>query len=486
MADISRNPESSIEKGELLDDLRILDLTVEGKAVARHHGRVVFLESGLPGARVQARVTEVKTKIILAETVQLLESSSYEAAPWCPHFEECGGCNWQHFSVEAALDWKRRHVHETLTRIGKLDKDIPVLPVTQSPFLRAFRNKMSFVFGEHEGCPNLGLRKWKSHELATIDDCGVIHPQTAEILRYMREAVVRLGLNAWRLTARTKDQEKQKISGYLRYLNVRTSSGSAGQKPQFLLECITGTGHESPVSNNGKISNKNAVKILANELIEHFALSGFVHSERKSLAALAQGEKLVEVYGENSLTEQVGHIPLTIPYNTFFQTNTGAASLLYEHIAREAALTGKETVWDLYCGVGGIGLFLAREAKAVHGFEISEAAVRAARLNARVLHADHCSFHAGDVTSSICLRQPAPDVIIVDPPRSGLSSLAVELLLKAPTAQKLLYVSCNASTQARDSFLLSNQWHPVKSIPVDMFPYTPHIENLLVLNRSCG
>lgn len=482
MATIPQYAEQSPNVGDILDNLQILDFTVDGKAVARHGGRVVFLDSGLPGACVRARITEIKKRIILAEAIQEHESSPHETVPWCPHFEECGACNWQHFSMQAALDWKRSHVRESLTRIGKV-KDIPIQPVTSSPVLRSFRNKMTFIFGEQGGTSNLGLRKWKSHELVPIDGCGIIHPLAGKILQYTREAIAKLGLKAWKCDK--VENGRSRVSGYLRYLIMRTANESAEGQPQFLVECITGTDHEALGIHN-KLSNRKAVGELANDLMERFSLSGFVHTERKSLTALAQSEKLVEVVGKDHLLEQIGHISLSIPYNTFFQTNTGVARLLYEHIAREAALTGVETVWDLYCGVGGIGLFLARAAKAVHGFEISDAAVRAARHNAHILGAEHCSFHTGDISSNICLQYPAPDIIIIDPPRAGLSAQAVELLLRTPTAQKLLYVSCNVATQARDISLLSKQWHPEKGIPVDMFPYTPHVENLLVLKRSSG
>ena len=252
------------------------------------------------------------------------------------------------------------------------------------------------------------------------------------------------------------------------------------------MECITGSNHRAVPSGGGKSrsarSNTDAVRALGLKLMEEFSLTGFVHLERRNPSDVAQGEWVVFSTGSGKYRERFGHLVLTVPHNAFLQTNSGLAALLYECALEEAALTGGETVWDLYCGAGAIALHAAGRAGEVHGFDAQPDAIAAARKNGAALGLAHCHFHQGAMSPSLLASAAKPDVIFADPPRAGIDRSVINALLAAP-ARRLVYISCDPGTQARDVALLSPAWKTLRSRPADMFPYTPHVENIVVLDR---
>jgi 23S rRNA (uracil1939-C5)-methyltransferase len=379
-------------------------------------------------------------------------------------------------------------VRDSLARIGKIN-DIPVLPVLPSPVMKAYRNKMSFAFAPRtEAGPALGLRQAGTCSLVEVRACGLQPPVVMRILDAVRANAAHLGLAAWNWQKKDPAAKGEERSGYLRFLVVHTPAYTPGGMPQILLEFITGRNHEGAVDCGGKnstaaLSNAEALRRLAEALVAEFPLTGVVHSERSRVTDVALGERPVQSFGSRDYLERFGHLLLRVPYSVFLQTNTGAAALLYEQIGREAALDPAYTLWDVYAGCGSIGLYLAEKVRMVHGFEIREDAVRAADNNKRALRYAHCHFHVGALKPIALETLPRPDVVVIDPPRSGVEEEVMQVLLHAP-AKTLLYVSCDAATQARDAARLSSVWTAVKSLPVDMFPYTPHVENLLIFKRK--
>lgn len=472
---------SALQADDLLAPLTITDVTIEGQGVARYQGRVIFLEQGLPGDVVAARVKKITKNIVYANIETLLQPSPHTVTPWCPHAEECGGCLWQHFSPSAACAWKEKHVRETLTRIGKIP-DIPVSAIISSPQSRQFRNKMSYAFFPGEGGSTLlGLRRRKEKSVIEITACGLQPPVAMQLLECVRQSVNLQNLAAWDPpSVRDSDKQAEPGRGYLRFLVIHTPEYAPKGQRQLLVECITGTAHEAHCSPG--LKNKDAVYRLGQELMERFDLTGFVHSERKSKSDIAQGERTVTVLGADEYQESFGELLLSVPHNAFLQTNTRTATALYESIAEEAGLDGTQVLWDVYSGVGGIALFLAGKAQEVQAFEIQKEASAAAMRNSARLGYEHCHFHASALTQKLARTLPPPDVIIMDPPRAGISPEVVDILCGIP-AKKLLSVSCDVATQARDIARLNSVWLPAKAIPVDMFPYTPHLENLIVLRR---
>lgn len=466
-----------MQNDEILRDLHVTDLTVSGDGVARAGGRVVFIEGALPGAVVHARVTGTRKGTARAVLHETVAPSPHAVSPWCPHCDECGACLWQHFSLSGARDWKTRHVRETLARIGNV-KDISVTPTLASPLEKGFRNKMSFAFGGEEELL-LGLRRRGGKGVVEVTRCGLQGEPTMRLLGRARTLAREAGLAAWR----ERRERKGGSGGYLRFLVVRVPEYRPDGAARVVVECITGPDHDAaPRTAECGATNREAVRFLGRELVREFGLSGFVHSERASREDVAQGERTVWSTGQSHIVERFGAIEVMAPHGAFLQTNTGAASLLYEQAAIEAQLNGAQCVWDLYSGVGAIALYMAGRVREVHGFEKDPRSVEAAKNNSKTLGFDHCFFHQGTVTAERLAALPEPDVILVDPPRAGIEPHIVDTL-DATYAKRIIYISCDIATQARDIKMFSDAWKPVKSIPVDMFPYTPHVENIVVLNR---
>ena len=471
-------PDSAYAPGTLLEELTVTDLTVDGKAVARHQGQVVFLDAGLPGEALSARVVKTAKRIVHAQVERSLRPSPHAVAPWCPHVADCGACAWQHFSLEAAREWKQKHVRETLTRIGRVTDPV-VAPLVPSPLDRAYRTKMSFAFApgvaqEATGKTLLGLRRFREKTVVEVSDCGQQPPTVMRLLAHARHMVNNLELEAWQGSG----------AGYLRFLVVHTPLYAPQGKPQILVECVTGTNHRQTGRGEGRNKQSNADKVreLGLELMKEFALTGFVHSERGNLSDVPQGENTIFLAGSDEYQEAFGPLILSVPYNAFLQTNSAVAGSLYAGAAEESGLTGREVLWDLYSGVGSIALYLASQARELHGFEIQAEAVAAARKNSTALGYGHCHFHQGALSPSAFAAIPQPDVIIADPPRAGFDEAVSDFLLTAP-ARRLVYVSCDPGTQARDVARLAPAWRVRHSRPYDMFPYTPHVENIVVLDR---
>lgn len=466
---------------DLIGPLEITDLTVDGRGVARHEGRVLFVDNALPGAILFARPRASAGKVPCADAARVLRASPHECAPWCVHAGICGACPLQAFSYEAALEWKRTHVRQCFMRIGKI-ADPHVLPLVPSPRVRAFRNKMSFAFGNdaHGRCL-LGLRQRNGRDIVEVSACGAQHESAMGILAHTRDLVRRLGLPAW-----TGDGKGRRSgsSGYLRFLVIRIPEYRPDEQPQPSVECITGPDHALQVRGEDGQTREagDAVRLLGKDLMRLFSLSSFVHGERRHSAALASSERACFILGTGEIQERFGPLHLVAPYNAFLQTNTGAAALLYETVADEAGDVAGKRIWDLYCGVGGIGLFLAAGAGEVHGFEAHPESVTAARKNSAALGFGHCFFYEGPLSKTI-KTAPPPDIIVLDPPRAGLEKDVTEALLHL-RASRLLYISCDPATQARDIARLAPAWSLIKCRPVDMFPFTPHVENLAVLERT--
>lgn len=455
---------------QLLSGLEITDLTVNGGAVARHEGRVVFLDAGLPGDCVTARVLAVEKRVVRAGLEAIERPSAHRQPSWCPHFTDCGACTWQDLQPERLLDWKREHVRQTLRRLGG-GEEIPVAPVLASPLQRGYRNKMAFAFAvDGQGKTVLGLRKRNSHEVVEVTGCSLLPEPAMAIVAHVRRRSEELGLGSWN----GQGQEGEA----LRFLVLHMPSyTSAPGQTQIIVECICG-----PTSGGRRGRTAEALQSLGRELMDGFGVSGFIHTERRQRAPVAQGEKLVASLGKTICQEQYHHLLLETPYDCFMQTNTGAAEALYAQIAAYAGLTGSEVLWDIYCGAGGIGLYMARLAREVYGFDIQEAAIRAARENALRLGFSHCRFQAGDLRLTLAEAAVPPDVVVLDPPRSGLDAGVVDRVKRLP-ARSIVYVSCDVGTQARDMAKLREAWQPVEASPVDMFPHTPHVENIVLFTR---
>lgn len=460
-------------------DLDIHALSHDGRAVGRifneqaanPHGPVVFVPGALPGQRVRVRLSAVKKSFAEGVLVSVLTPAPDAVAPACPHAAECGGCPLQEMPYSAQLHWKQRILTDALTRIGRLN-DLKINDILPSPQPWGYRNKMEFAFtADVHGQLSLGLRQRGSHDVVDITHCKLMPESAMKVLDAVRKVAQESGLAAW---------DADDSSGFWRFAVLRMpqvtqaqAEGEAKGGQQCLVCCIT---------SRGTAKEQLLVKDMGHKLMAELPeITGFVHEVRDSVDNIPVGEKSLCRLGEDVLTEYLGGHSYVVGSKSFFQVNTGAAEHLCAAVVQGADLSGTEILWDVYCGVGAPGLSLAGKASRVYGIETSSQAVDMARKNAEAAGYTHCAYAVGE--AHILLRRLAgPHVVLVDPPRGGLHSAVVKELLRARPA-KIVYVSCNPATLARDAALLVQQGYRVGMVqPVDLFPQTPHVETVLVLH----
>ena len=442
-------------------ELRIHSLAFGGNGVARLDGFVVFVRSALPGDTVRARVTKVQRRHAEAVTTELLAPGPVRVEAPCAHYPACGGCRFQDLAYEAQLEAKHAWVEDSLRRIAGIP-DLPLEPIVGAESVFHYRNKMEYSFAPGPDGPVLGLhRAGRWDEVLELERCWL----TTEVGNAIRNTI-----QAWAREERLEAYDQAEATGYLRHLVVREGLNTG----QALVQLVT---HERE-----RFDRERLIEVLT-AIPEVRSIHWSVNETPAEVTNLPS-ELL---WGEEAIEEKLGGLRFRVRPNAFLQTNTAMAERLYE-LAREAAgLTGGETVYDLYCGIGTIGLSLASDALTVWGIEISEESVACAIENAELNSIGNAAFFAGNVGEVLQeLRDRAgdPDVVVVDPPRAGLAGKALRRLgeLAAP---RVVYVSCNPTTLAGDAKKLREEYgySLVRARPVDMFPHTPHVETVALLER---
>jgi 23S rRNA (uracil1939-C5)-methyltransferase len=463
-------------------ELQIEKLAFGGKAIARIDDFVVFVENAIPGQRVRTLITKKKRQYAEGRAIEVVSQSPDYTVPFCRHFGVCGGCLWQNLSYEEQLRWKRIHVQESLEHVTGLE-GVAVEPTVPSPQDKYYRNKMEYTFADRRWLlPDeiaakevtygrdfaLGLHvRGFFDKVFNVEECFLESPRSVAILKATREWAAGSGLSAY--TTRTHQ-------GFWRFLVVREGK----RTDQTLVHCITASDPRQEEIGEG----------LARHLTNLFPeITTFVHSVSRKKAQVAIGDDSRTLTGPGYIEEHLGGLRFRISAHSFFQTNPLAAEKLYETVRQCGAFSGEETVWDLYCGTGSIALFIASRVRRVVGFEVVEEAITDAYTNCRLNGVENCSFHLGDLKDVIAgAREMAqssglPDVIIADPPRAGMHPNVIRALLEmAP--RRIVTVSCNPATLARDLGLLREKYHVGKVQPFDLFPYTPHIECVVQLERK--
>lgn len=478
------------------DDTLELDLhglSPDGRTVGRSSdGLTVFVRGGLPGERVLVRLTGVRKRMAEAELVQVIEPSADERSAPCPHAGTCGGCPWQQLPYARQLDWKRRIVQDALRRIGRLElpEELvrPVLSCGERSQWR-YRNKMEFAFGRGEhGETLLGLRSRASRSVTEVTDCLLQSPRTMTVLAAVRELCRKHHLHAAvpehaapkRTPRRTAFSSAVRQNDILRFLVIREPCDGG-----CLVELITLPSPQEAVT----------LQTLGRELLNGpCGVTGFVHSTRTSPADVAYGENTVFAIGETELSEtlhlQGRDVTFALDHNSFFQVNSRAAELLYNTAAALAAqlfdsgegFRGREC-WDIYCGVGGLALTMAPHFSRVCGLESVAQAVKLAAVNAERAGTDTAfRFECGDAArlERLFRSRGVPDLLVTDPPRAGMDEKTVRSILDH-RPPRLVLVSCNPATLARDLALLAPAYRIRAVQPVDLFPQTPHVETVAAL-----
>ena len=471
-----RNKEKLLRKGEEIV-LKIEDVAYGGLGVARIDGVVVFVEKGLPGQTVRARVMKKKSDYLTARVLDVLKPADYEVPPKCAHFGVCGGCKWQNVDYSQQLQFKQKIVRDSLQRIGGFYA-VSVQPTLSSPDVFFYRNKMEFSFSdkrwllsnqEQDEKPKdfaLGLHVPRRYDkIVDIDTCYLQSPESNRLLNLVKKFTRESGEKPWSTASHT---------GFWRHLVIREGKHTG----QRMVNVVTSEKNEA-------LMNRLKEKILESGI----PVSSFVNNINRSKGSTAFGEEEWTVWGDRIIEEKLGSYRFKISANSFFQTNTKQAERLYDTVIDLSGFTGNEIVYDLYSGTGTISIYISKRVQRVLGVEAMEAAIQDARRNKALNQTENVEFVLGDVKDEMKRIEELmnvvghPDVFIIDPPRAGLHPKSLQSILKlAP--EKIVYVSCNPTTLARDLSEWKDRYILRYVQPVDMFPHTYHIETVALLERK--
>ncbi len=456
--------ETTPTTAEHIVDLRVKDLAFDGKAVAERDGKVVFVNGGLPGELIRACIIKSKARYDVARLEEILEPSELRTDAPCSHFGICGGCTWQDLEYRHQLEFKKKQTIDCMERLGKLP-DVVVHDVIGSAERFRYRNKMEFSFHvDPDNDFNLGLHhrgRWDA--IFDLEHCHLQSDLANRLVHWMRDFVKREDLPVY---------DVREHHGYMRFFMLR----QAKRTPDFMVNIVTNYGSFP--------SREHLVKGMTAAFPE---VTTIVHNQNGQRSNIAVGEKEDILYGPGYIEERLFESSFRIRANSFFQTNTNQAETLYRTAFDMLKATRDDRVLDLYCGTGSIGILLSKYVHEVVGVELVPDAIAAARENATLNRVDNIEFFEGNVKDFLKSHPKAQeqfDVIIVDPPRAGMNPKALKYLLKmAP--ERLLYISCNPSTFARDAASLVKAGYRLPEVrPVDMFPHTMHIELVGMFSRE--
>jgi len=443
-------------------ELPIHGLGHSGEGVGRYAGLTVFVPGGAPGDTLAARIVEVKKNYARAELVAVLTPSPDRAVPPCPVVGECGGCQLQHIAYPSQLALKRQQVVDALERVGKLP-GVLVHPTLGMADPWRYRTKAQFPVGLRSGRIVAGFFAPGTHRIVDIAQCDIQHPLGNQILQAVRDLAQRYNVPIY---------DERTHRGVLRHVLARVGRGTG----EAMAVLVT-NGPEFP-----------SAKLIAQALLERVpGLVSVVQNINPAQTNVVLGSKSRVLAGRDSTTDSIGDLSFAISPVSFFQVNPAQTEVLYSKALEYAGLTGTETVFDLYCGIGTISLFLARQAQTVVGIEVVPDAIADARENARLNQVDNVRFVCGDATVEmprLAGEGTTADVIVVDPPRKGCDEPVLHAMA-AMQPRRMVYVSCNPASLARDLGILSGLGYRTATVqPVDMFPHTAHVECCALLVRD--
>ena len=453
-----------IIKRGLQTEVEISDVAFGGRGLVRLDGMAVFVDQTVPGDRAIIRIVRKKKNYAEARVIDLIQSSPDRIIAPCEYSGFCGGCKWQFLKYEQQLIYKRQHVLDSLEHIGRI-KDTLVHDTIPSELIFGYRNKMEFSCSD---------RRWLlPHELGQVDvDIGFalgLHvPGTFHKVIDTRECLLQPNLgndlmDEVRTFIRSSDQPVYGLRshiGYWRFLVLRHSVAH----DRWMVNIVTAE------------DRRESVQPLADRLRDRYPkVVSIINNITSRKAGVAVGDVEYTLAGSDIISDKIEGFEFEISANSFFQTNTRGAALLFKIVEKYAGLSGSETVLDLYSGTGTIPILLSEQSKAVTGIEIVESAVDDAEKNCRKNGISNCKFIRGDIRKCLSQIEQRPDVLIIDPPRAGMHKDVVNQVLELG-AGRLVYVSCNPATMARDLELMQETYHLEEVQPVDMFPHTYHVE----------
>lgn len=467
-------------KNIVLEDLSVTAYAAGGKSIAKLEGKVVFIEGAVPGDRVDVKLSKNKKDWAEGKVLRFRKYSDERVTPFCEHFGVCGGCKWQMLPYEKQLQYKQEEVAAQMKRIGKID--LPeMMPIVGALETRYYRNKLEYTFSSKkyytaEEIAALPMSDEGPRGLPSIPAFGFHVPGSFDKVIDIHECFLQTDpSNAIRNQLRTYALAQ----GYTFY-DIRNHVGLL--RNLMIRLCTTGDLMINLVFGE---DDRAAQEDLLNFLQQQFpSITSLYYTVNKKFNDSLHDQSPVLFSDNPYAIEVLGGLKFKVGPKSFFQTNTKQAERLYQITKDFANLTGTETVYDLYCGTGSIGLFLCDKAKKIIGVEVIEEAVQDANENAVLNNISNAQFFAGDVaevcTDDFFLTHGKPEVIIIDPPRAGMHEKLVRQVLQMESPL-VVYVSCNPATQARDLQLLSEKYDVTAICPVDMFPHTHHIENVVQL-----
>ena len=467
----------AVKKGKSYE-IEITDAAFEGKGIGHLDGMAVFVKNTAPGDVVKARIRKKSKRHCEAQLEEILTPSDIRITPKCGHAEVCGGCTWQHVPYEEQLKFKTRHVSDHLQRIGGFD-NLNIADCLGSERQFHYRNKMEYSFGARRWLTYDEIRHGADVEqkffalgmhipgrydrILDLQECHLQDPVSYEILDFVRSYAINNELRPF---------DTHQKNGYLRNLMIR----NAIHTDDLMVNIVTFK------------DKPDLFQPLADAIKEQFPqVTTIINNVNDTWSPTSAGRFEHVYYGPGYITEKIQDLSYRIEANTFFQTNTIQAEKLYEKTLEFAELKPDDLVYDLYCGVGSLTLALARNAGKALGIEVSSSSVKKARENAENNESDNSHFETGDIkdafTDKLIDKYGTPDVLVTDPPRAGMHADVIEKI-KEIKPQRMVYVSCNSSTLARDLAALSEDYSVDEVQPVDMFPQTYHIETVAKLTRK--
>jgi 23S rRNA (uracil1939-C5)-methyltransferase len=453
----------NVKKGDMVE-VSVTDLAYGGKGVGKLDGLVVLIRGGLPGDTLKVKIEKKKRNFAEAKAVEVFRGSEKRIAPVCSHFGLCGGCTWQNLGYETQLIYKEKTVKESLRHLGGFG-DFETERIIRSDDTLFYRNKMEFSFGKDpSGKLILGLHPYEDfRRVFDLEKCYLQSELSNQIVWWVRDFCRKEKLIPY---------VPKEHSGFLRYLAIREGLN----KSEIMVNLVTYSGEFKQAER------------LSSELMKNFPhIKTVVRNINTKFADIAFGEVEEILAGKGIIQEKLGEFYFEVSANSFFQTNTRQAEKLFDIVTDYAGLEGSEEVLDLYSGTGAISFFLAQRAKRVTGIESVKDSVENAIKNAELNSIKNCRFLLGEakeVLSSLVHENYSPEVIVVDPPRGGMHKKVISSMLEIKP-KRIVYVSCNPTTLARDLQVLAEKDYMLEKVqPVDMFPQTYHIEAIAKLIRK--
>jgi 23S rRNA (uracil1939-C5)-methyltransferase len=463
---------SKANKPKFFENVQIIDIAEEGKGVGKADDFVLFVDKAVPGDIADVQVYRSKKNFGEGKITELKQASEYRTTAFCEHFGTCGGCKWQHMTYEAQLKFKQKSVVDALSRLAKINVD-GIMPIVPSPADRYYRNKLEFTFsnkrwlydGENKEDGTLNMNALGFHipgrfdKILDVNHCYLQAEPSNGLRNEIRDFTIQQGYTYYDL---------RNHSGMLRNLIVRTSSTG-----EIMVIVVFAYAEQDEIDK------------LMNHINARFPeITSLLYIENQKKNDTIFDQDVVAFKGPEYIHEEMNGIKFRIGPKSFYQTNSIQALRLYEITRDFADFKGDELVYDLYTGAGTIANFVAGHVREVVGVEYVPTAIEDAKVNSAINNITNTKFYAGDMkdvlVADFVAEHGKPDVIITDPPRAGMHPDVVARLMEIE-APKIVYVSCNAATQARDLLVLKEKYDTVKIQPVDMFPHTQHVENVVLL-----